>query len=64
MIFIFKELDFLEELEDITEQQLEEMANKLEPEFKMEGTPKPTKRLTSTDKKFFEKYTKRTSITN
>jgi hypothetical protein len=59
-----KELDFLEELEDITEQQLEEMANKLEPEFKMEGTPKPTKRLTNTDKKFFEKYSKRTSISN
>ena len=57
-----KELDFLEELEDITEQQLEEMANKLEPEFKMEGSPKPTKRLTNTDKKYFEKYTKRTSI--
>jgi hypothetical protein len=59
-----KELNFLEELEDITEEQLEEMANKLEPEFKLEGSPKPTKRLTSTDKKFFEKYTKRTSITN
>jgi hypothetical protein len=59
-----KELNFLEELEDITEEQLEEMANKLEPEFKMEGSPKPTKRLTNTDKKFFEIYAKRTSIAN
>ena len=56
-----KELLFLEDLEDITEQQLEEMANKLEPEFKLDGSPKPTKRLTNTDKKYFEKYAKRAS---
>jgi len=59
-----KELQFLEELDDITEEQLEEMANKLEPEFKIDGGPKPTKRLTSTDKKYFEIYKNRTSITN
>ena len=57
-----KELMFFEDLEDITEERLEEMANKLEPEF--EGQPIPGKHLTSIDKKYFEKYTKRPSIMN
>ena len=58
-----KELLFFEHLNDISEEQLEEMANKLEPEFK-NGTPKSGKRLTTIDKEYFSKYSKRQSATN
>ena len=51
-----KELKFFEYLEDITEEELEKVANNLEPEFKLEGMQKPGKRPTKIDKKFFEQY--------
>ena len=51
-----KELMFFEDLEDITEEQLEEIADKLEPEFKIEEVQKPGKRLTEIDRKYFEEY--------
>ena len=51
-----KELMFLEDLEDLTEEQLEEKANKLEPEFKIEDIQKPGKRPTNIDIKYFQKY--------
>ena len=51
-----KELNFFEELEDISEEQLEEMANKLEPEFKLDDIQKPGKRPTNIDRLFFEEY--------
>ena len=51
-----KELHFFEELEDISEEALEEMANKLEPEFILDDIQKPGKRPTTIDKIFFEDY--------
>ena len=51
-----KELNFFEELEDISEEKLEEMANKLEPEFILDDIQKPGKRPTNIDKIFFEDY--------
>ena len=51
-----KELMFLEDLEDLSEKQLEEKANKLEPEFKIEDIQKPGKRPTNIDTKYFIKY--------
>ena len=61
-----KELMFFEDLEDITEEQLEEIADKLEPEFKIEEIQKPGKRLTEIDRKYFEEYklTKNNTIGN
>ena len=50
------ELKFFEDLEDITEEKLEEIANKIEPDFTIEEILKPGKRLTSIDEKCFEKY--------
>ncbi len=51
-----KELMFFDDLEDISEEKLDEMANNLEPEFKMREIPKSGKRLTNIDKKYFEEY--------
>ena len=51
-----KELNFFEELEDISEEKLEEMANKLEPEFTLDDIQKPGKRLTNIDRIYFEDY--------
>ena len=48
-----EDLNFFENLESITEDYLETIANKLEPEFKIYNNPKKTKRLTSIDKKYF-----------
>ena len=53
-----KQLKFLENLQDISEGQLEEMANKLEPEFKLDKIPKPGKRPTNIDHQYFAKYAK------
>ena len=57
-----EELMFFEDLEDITEEQLEEIANKLEPEFKMADIQKPGKRLNNIDIKYFEKYKIKSSL--
>ena len=51
-----KELMFFEDLEDITEEKLEELANNLEPQFKIREIQKPGKRPTNIDKKYFEEY--------
>ena len=48
------ELDFFNDLEDISEEYLENMANNLEPEIKIDISEK--KRLTSIDEKYFGKY--------
>ena len=48
------ELKFFEKLEDITEEKLEEIANKIEPELKFNN--QTTKRLTNIDKLYFEEY--------
>ena len=57
-----EELMFFEDLEDITEEQLEEIANKLEPEFKMADIQRPGKRPTNIDIKYFEKYKTKSSF--
>ena len=51
-----KELNFLENLEDIPEEKLEEIANNIEPIFKYQN--QKGKRLTNIDKKFFKKEEK------
>ena len=50
------DLKFFEDLEDITEEKLEEIANKIEPDFTIEEIQRPGKRLTSIDEKYFEEY--------
>ena len=57
-----EELMFFEDLEDITEEHLEEMANKLEPIFKMADIQRPWKRPTKIDIKYFEKYKIKSSL--
>ena len=47
------ELWFLENLEDLKETELEALANKLEPEFKLYANKKREKRLTNIDKIYF-----------
>ena len=61
-----KELMFFEDLEDLTEEQLEEIADKLEPEFKIEEVQRLGKRPTEIDRKYFEEYklTKNNTIGN
>ena len=62
-----KELSFLEHLEDKTEEELEYMANLLEPEFKIKDLPKSGKRPTNIDLKYlwkYAKYSKRQSVMN
>ena len=49
------ELEFFNDLEDITEEKLEEIGNNIEPQFKYEPTNKK-KRRTNIDKKYFAKY--------
>ena len=48
-----RNLDFFENLENISEEELEKIANNIEPEFKFEKIE--TKRLTNIDKKYFRK---------
>ena len=50
------ELDFFDDLENITEEYLENVANQIEPENKKDTSEK--KRLTNTDEKYFSKYNK------
>ena len=62
-----KELSFLEHLEDKTEEELENMANQLEPEFKIKDLPKSGKRPTNIDLKYlwkYAKFSKRQSVMN
>lgn len=53
---LIDELNFLEHLEYVSEEKLEEMANNIEPENLYESLG--TKRPTLMDKKYFEKYKK------
>ena len=55
---------FLEDLEDINEEQLEEMANKLEPEFKIPDNQRPGKRPTNIDIKYFESFKLKSSLSD
>ena len=55
-----EELNFLEHLEYVPEEELEEMARKIEPENLYKSSVK--KRSTLIDKKYFEKYKKRITI--
>ena len=48
-----EELDFFDKLEDLKEADLEALANKLEPEFKLGPVKKREKRPTKIDTKFF-----------
>ena len=48
-----EELDFFDKLEDLKEAELEALANKLEPEFKLGPVKKKEKRPTKIDTKFF-----------
>ena len=48
-----EELNFFEKLEDIKEADMEELANNLEPEFKLYTNKKREKRQTNIDKKYF-----------
>ena len=50
-----EELDFFDHLEEIKESKMEELANDLEPEFKIKeyANKKKEKRLTNIDKKYF-----------
>ena len=48
-----EELNFFEKLEDLKEADLEQLANKLEPEFKLYDNKKREKRQTNIDKKYF-----------
>ena len=48
-----KELNFLENLKNIDEQYLENIANGLEPKFTLDLVPNREKRFTEIDKKFF-----------
>ena len=51
-----QELEFFNDLNDITEEELETIANDLEPEFKLEVKQKKKKRPTNIDEKYFFKY--------
>ena len=48
-----EELNFFDNLEDLKETDLEDLANKLEPEFKLYANKKREKRLTNIDKTYF-----------
>ena len=48
-----EELNFLDNLEDLKESDLEDLANKLEPEFKLAPNKKREKRKTNIDKAYF-----------
>ena len=48
-----EELNFLDNLEDLKESDLEDLANKLEPEFKLGPNKKREKRKTNIDKAYF-----------
>ena len=51
-----EELNFFENLEDIKEEELENIANNIEPEFKIKEYKNQRKRLTKIDEKYFLKY--------
>ena len=51
-----KELNFFEKLEMNTEENLESIANQIEPKFTINGGKKEYKRLTKIDEKYFTKY--------
>ena len=53
---VINELEFFDDLEELKEEDLEEIANNIEPEFKMEKEVE--KRLTNIDRKYFERYKK------
>ena len=53
---VINELEFFDDLEDLKEEELEKIANNIEPEFKMEKEVE--KRLTNIDRKYFERYKK------
>ena len=48
-----EELNFFEKLEDLKESDMEQLANNLEPEFKLYSNKKREKRQTNIDKKYF-----------
>ena len=48
-----EELGFFDNLEDLKESDLEELANKLEPEFTLSANKKREKRITNIDKAYF-----------
>ena len=48
-------------MENLKESDLEELANNLEPVFKLEKPQKKNKRLTTIDKKYFMGHVKRQS---
>ena len=48
-----EELNFFEKLEDLKESDMEQLANNLEPEFKLYSNKKRDKRQTNIDKKYF-----------
>ena len=52
-LFIPEELNFFDNLEEIKESDMEKLASKLEPEFKLYQGKKREKRLTNIDKKYF-----------
>ena len=56
-----QELNFFENLEQKTEEELENIANQLEPEFKLRLMPQKEKRLTQIDNKYFLNNFKRFS---
>jgi hypothetical protein len=58
---IDEELKFFDNLEGKTEAELEKIANKLEPEFKLAKIQQKEKRLTQIDKKYFLIESKRAS---
>ena len=50
-----EELSFFDNLENLNETELENLANKLEPEFKLYSKQKKVKRKTNIDLKYFSK---------
>ena len=48
-----EELNFFDDLEELKESDLEDLANKLEPEFKLAPNKKREKRKTNIDQKYF-----------
>ena len=55
-IMKIKELEFFNDLEDMTEEELEKIADNVEPENKLQESKKVKKRLTNIDIKYFDQY--------
>ena len=55
-IMKIKELEFFNDLEDMTEEELEKIAENVEPENKLQESKKVKKRLTNIDIKYFDQY--------